>query len=94
MVSEDFGTRKPDPAIFRHALELIGADAESTLFGGDNIEEDIIGAFHVSMQTAWMSLGRTWTAKFSHPNYVVKRVREVESLVFRSNERHRGARPS
>ena len=81
VVSGEFGARKPDPAIFRHALDLIGAESESTLFVGDNIEADIIGASRMNMRTAWMSLGRTWGAKRPHPDYVVNQVWEVERLV-------------
>ena len=81
VVSEDFGTRKPDPAIFRHALGLIGAEAESTLFVGDNVEHDIIGAFRANMQTAWVSLGRAWDPKLPYPDYVINEVWEVERLV-------------
>ena len=91
VVSEDFGTRKPDPAIFRHALELIGAEAESTLFVGDNVGHDIIGAFRMNMRTAWMSLGRAWGTQLPYPDYVVNEVWEVERLV-RFNEEHRVAR--
>ena len=93
VVSEEFGIRKPGPAIFRHALELIGAEAESTLFVGDNVEHDIIGAFRMNMQTAWMSLGREWGTKLLHPDYVVNEVWEVEGPVFRSDERQRVAKP-
>ena len=93
VVSEDFGTQKPDPAIFNHALELIGGQAESTLFVGDNVEQDIIGAFRMNMRTAWMSLGREWEAEPPYPDYVVNRVWEVERLVFRSNERWQVTRP-
>ena len=89
VVSEDFGTRKPEPAIFRHALELIGAESESTLFVGDNVEHDIMGAFRMNMQTAWMCLGRTWEAKLPYPDYVVNEIWEVEKVVFQSNETQR-----
>ena len=85
VVSEDFGVWKPAPAIFRHALELIGGQAESTLFVGDNVEHDIIGAARMNMQTAWMSLDREWEVKFPYPDYIVNKVWEVEELVFRSN---------
>lgn len=87
VVSEEFGARKPDPAIFFHALELIGAEAESALFVGDNIEDDIVGACRVNMSTAWMCLGRTWEPAFPCPNYILNSVWEVESLVFRPNDR-------
>ena len=85
VVSEDFGIRKPDPAIFHHALELIGGEAESTLFGGDSVVEDIIGAFRMKMRTAWVSLGRAWEVQFPQPDYVVNQIWEVEKLVFPSN---------
>ena len=70
----------------------MGTEAESTLFVGDNVEQDIIGAFRVSMKTAWMTLGRAWGDKLSYPDYIVDRVWEVERLVFRSNERQRVSR--
>lgn len=81
VVSEEFGARKPNPAIFRHALDLIGAEAESTLFVGDNAEHDIIGASQMNMRTAWMSLGRAWEVQFPNPDYIVNNVWEVERLV-------------
>ena len=81
VVSEEFGAWKPDPAIFNHALHLIGADAESTLFVGDNSEHDILGAIGVGMQTAWMRLGREWEIESAHPDYVLNAVWEAEGLV-------------
>ncbi len=93
VVSGDFGAWKPDPAIFRHALELIDGEAESTLFVGDNVEHDIIGAVRMNMRTAWMSLGRVWELDLPHPDYVVNNVWEVEGLVFRSNQRQWDSTP-
>ena len=81
VVSEEFGAWKPDPAIFNHALELIGADAESTVFVGDNSEHDILGAIGVGMRTAWMSLGREWEIESARPDYVLNAVWEAEGLV-------------
>ena len=81
VVSEEFGARKPDPAIFSHALDLIGAEAGSTLFVGDNVEHDIIGASQMNMRTAWISLGRAWEATLPYPDYVINEVWEVERLV-------------
>ena len=81
MVSEEFGTWKPDPAIFYHALGLIGAGAGSTLFVGDNSEHDILGAVGVGMRTAWMCLGREWEIESACPDYVLNAVWEAEGLV-------------
>jgi putative hydrolase of the HAD superfamily len=38
------GAAKPDPAIFRRALDLLGADAQSAVHVGDSLEKDIAGA--------------------------------------------------
>ena len=84
VVSEDLGARKPDPTIFGRALELIGAEAESTLFVGDNVEEDIAGAARVNMRTAWMCLGRSWNPRFPHPDYILDAVWEVEGIVLQN----------
>jgi putative hydrolase of the HAD superfamily len=42
--SAEAGARKPDPAIFRPALELAGATADEALHVGDTAEEDVDGA--------------------------------------------------
>ncbi len=81
VVSEELGAWKPDPAIFNHALGLIGTDAISTLFVGDNSEHDILGAIGVGMRTAWMSLGRKWEIVSACPDYSLNAVWEVDELV-------------
>ena len=81
VVSEEFGAWKPAPAIFEHALTLIGAEAESTVFVGDNSEHDILGAIGVGMRTAWMSLGREWEIESGRPDYVLDAVWEAEDIV-------------
>ncbi|WP_290652970.1 HAD-IA family hydrolase [Aquisalimonas sp.] len=42
--SAGVGVAKPDPAIFRHALERLGAVADATLHVGDSFREDVQGA--------------------------------------------------
>ena len=81
VVSEEFGVNKPDPAIFNHALSLIGASASETLFVGDNTEADIGGASGVGMRTAWMSHGRSWEIDSYRPDYVIDNVWDVRSLL-------------
>ncbi len=44
VVSAAVGSRKPDPAIFRAALELAGCAAEEALHVGDTPAEDVAGA--------------------------------------------------
>jgi putative hydrolase of the HAD superfamily len=49
--SSEIGRRKPDPAIFRRALDALGVDASSALFVGDRLYEDVRGAGEVGMRT-------------------------------------------
>ncbi len=42
--SRAFGRTKPHPEIFRHALALLGVDAEAAAMVGDSYEDDIEGA--------------------------------------------------
>lgn len=52
IVSEDVGWRKPHPAIFQKFLEMLNVKAEETLFVGDELDSDILGAKEVGMKTA------------------------------------------
>ncbi|MEA2322539.1 MAG: hypothetical protein QOD81_2389 [Solirubrobacteraceae bacterium] len=44
VTSAEFGAAKPDPAIFHHALELVGAPAAEAVHAGDSVEADVEGA--------------------------------------------------
>jgi HAD superfamily hydrolase (TIGR01509 family) len=49
--SEEVGARKPEPAIFMHALDRLGIDPVDALFVGDGLENDVQGAGDVGMTT-------------------------------------------
>jgi putative hydrolase of the HAD superfamily len=49
--SSEVGRRKPDPAIFRYALERLEVDARDALMVGDTLETDIAGAAALGMRT-------------------------------------------
>ena len=49
------GVTKPDPRLFRHALESLGGKAEPVWMVGDNFEADIRPAASLGMQTAWLA---------------------------------------
>lgn len=51
ITSEKVGVKKPDPRIFRYALEMSGAEPSESVMVGDNFEADILGARNVGMQT-------------------------------------------
>src|SRR5699024_10791484 len=44
VISGDFGSAKPDPAIFKHALHLLYVEADEVLMVGYNLFTDILDA--------------------------------------------------
>ena len=59
--SYELGVRKPDPRIYRHALDAIGARPEETLFVGDGGSDEHRGARAVCMQAVFVTrFLRTW----------------------------------
>jgi putative hydrolase of the HAD superfamily len=49
------GAEKPDPAIFRAALEGLGATAEETVVIGDSLRRDREGARRMGMRFIWVA---------------------------------------
>jgi HAD superfamily hydrolase (TIGR01509 family) len=43
-IADEMGMVKPDPAIFRHACEVLGSTPERTAMVGDRYDRDIVGA--------------------------------------------------
>lgn len=81
IVSETAGYKKPDPRIFRNALELTGLSSpEHVLFVGDNPRADIDGAKQFGMQTAWVRRGRQFPDDLRPPDYVVDHVAELRKM--------------
>jgi putative hydrolase of the HAD superfamily len=64
--SSEIGRRKPDPAIFEHALRKIGVTAKDALFVGDNLANDMAGAAALGMHTcqaAWFHADESGAAE-------------------------------
>jgi putative hydrolase of the HAD superfamily len=58
VVSGEVGVGKPDPAVFLHALDQLGAEAKTTVMVGDSWERDVLGALGVGMSAVWVAGGR------------------------------------
>jgi putative hydrolase of the HAD superfamily len=59
--SYELGVRKPDPRIYRHALDALGARPEDTLFVGDGGSDEHRGARAVGMRSVLVTrFLRTW----------------------------------
>lgn len=56
VISDEVGFHKPDIKIFRHALDLAGADPQNSLMVGDRLDNDIRPARMAGMRTVWLDL--------------------------------------
>jgi FMN phosphatase YigB (HAD superfamily) len=52
-LSCEVGCAKPDPRIFRSALERLGALPEDAVMVGDDLLADVAGALSVGMKAIW-----------------------------------------
>jgi putative hydrolase of the HAD superfamily len=62
--SSEIGRRKPDPAIFRRALEALEVEPQRALFVGDRLYEDVRGAQQLGMRT----VQALWFRADEHPD--------------------------
>jgi beta-phosphoglucomutase-like phosphatase (HAD superfamily) len=65
--SHRVGAEKPDPAIFRAALETLGATPETTVFIGDSLRRDREGARRAGMRFIWIAPLDVQTAETQTP---------------------------
>jgi len=68
IISGEVHASKPDPQIFKIALERLGTKASETLFVGDDPERDIRGAASVGMQTCLFQNGSSLFEIFKDKN--------------------------
>ncbi|MGH2746044.1 MAG: HAD family hydrolase, partial [Thermoleophilaceae bacterium] len=57
VTSADAGTAKPDPAVFRRALELAGVDGAGAVHVGDSLDNDVAGARAVGIRAILVARG-------------------------------------
>ncbi|MGD6805031.1 HAD family hydrolase [Rossellomorea vietnamensis] len=55
IISEEAGIKKPDPAIFNMAAEVLGTAPSECLYIGDHYENDILAAQKAGMKAAWLT---------------------------------------
>ena len=73
------GAEKPDPRIFRSALEAVRAQAEETIFIGDSLARDMAGARGVGIPHVWLSAEGEQACCSS--DRVIRRLAELEEVL-------------
>ena len=81
VVSDIFGIRKPHKEIFQYALAKLGIQKEETLFVGDTIETDIIGAQQFGMKSAWIQHKRVWPDNLVPPEFIISHITDLNILI-------------
>lgn len=82
VVSEEAGCRKPDPAIFRLALDCLGLlPGRAVLFVGDDVAADMAGARDVGLSTAWVANGQSWPEDIEPPDHDLNHVSQARPLL-------------
>lgn len=72
ITSEEAGVKKPDPLIFRYALDTINASANETIMIGDNWEADVMGAMNIGIDAIYFNY---------HQESVAENIKSVHHLL-------------
>ncbi len=86
---EDTGERKPGPAPFRRALELLAIKADEAIMVGDWAERDIVGAAKVGMTTVFARYGDTFGTLTPHADYEIEDIAGLLDVIDAVNARKR-----
>lgn len=82
ILSEDAGVNKPSSHYFDYALKVSGAQRETTLMIGDNLQSDILGALNAGLDAM---LFNRWEipaeAIPQSPTYIVDNLRDIIKIL-------------
>jgi len=78
---EDTRVRKPDPAPFMRAIELLQMRPDEVLMVGDWPERDMVGGTGVGIKTVYAKYGDTSGAAVSGANYEIDDISEIVGIV-------------
>ena len=82
IISEEVGCAKPDPIIFKTALDRLGvSDINQVLMVGDNINADIHGALSLGICACWYNPSHASKPTHIHPTYQIKHLLELIAIV-------------
>ena len=79
--SSEIGFRKPDPRIFTAALRATGADPGHTVFVGDRLNDDVVGAHGLGMRAILTRQFRQEDPGEVRPDAVVERIDEIPGVI-------------
>jgi putative hydrolase of the HAD superfamily len=82
IISAEVGVGKPDPRIFRIALDAIDATADGAVMIGDSVPRDIAGARNAGVRSIWIDRGHAWSrAEEPVPDARIRALREIRAVL-------------
>lgn len=83
IISSDVGTKKPFPDIFNIALDRFGISARDSIYVGNDMRDDVLGADGVGMKTVYIETEQSgsYDVVLPSPTYVVKSHGEMSRLL-------------
>ena len=80
ILSEDAGVNKPSPLYFNYALQRSGAQRDTTLMIGDNLQTDIMGAMAAGLDALFFNRYPEHE-KTTAPTFVVTSLRDITKIL-------------
>lgn len=78
--SEDSGIEKPDPRLFKIAMEQAGCTGRELLHVGDSLRDDVGGAIQVGAHSVWLNRGRRSNDTTIEPDFEVSSLSELVGI--------------
>lgn len=84
VTSDEAGCAKPDPEIFKIALNQTGCTADRCVMIGDRLDNDIVPAKKIGMKTVWVRQGfakyQSVTNESETPDFTVETIEETADI--------------
>jgi putative hydrolase of the HAD superfamily len=84
---DDTGRRKPDPAPFLKALELLEVEPHEAIMVGDWADRDMVGATAIGMRTAFAKYGDAWGNQVIKADFMLSDITELLDIVLVGREK-------
>ena len=82
IVSGDYGFRKPDPRMYRMALEYFSLQPEEVIFVGNDMLRDVHGAKSIGMKTVFFKSNQGDHSNHgSEPDYIIYDFRQLPEAI-------------
>ena len=82
-ISDTVGVRKPSPRIFEVAMEAAEVEAGLTIYVGDSVSKDIVGAKHAGMKSVLMDPKACFDQNEAEaqPDYIIRELDEILGIL-------------